>query len=248
MRTWPAAGEEIRLSSPSEDTATEEQPVEEQPAEPVDELRAGLLAAFETELGDAVVGSHLRAGDDLWVRVTAAAWRPAAEFAREKLDCRYFNFLSAIDWLPSPWGRYEVAAIDTGLGPAPTDLAPTGQGYAGGETRFQVFGPRQLGARPARRDPKADVPDDTLAVDSWTPLFAGAELARARDVGDVRDRLRRPPRPSPHLPADRVRGLSRCRKDFPLLARVVKPWPGIVDVEPMPGEEPTEGDETEAAE
>ena len=25
------------------------------------------------------------------------------------------------------------------------------------------------------------------------------------------------------------------RKDFPLLARLVKPWPGIVDVEPMPG-------------
>ena len=27
------------------------------------------------------------------------------------------------------------------------------------------------------------------------------------------------------------------RKDFPLLAREVKPWPGIVDVEPMPGED-----------
>ncbi len=27
------------------------------------------------------------------------------------------------------------------------------------------------------------------------------------------------------------------RKDFPLLARIVKPWPGIVDVEPMPTEE-----------
>ena len=26
------------------------------------------------------------------------------------------------------------------------------------------------------------------------------------------------------------------RKDFPLLARTVKPWPGLVDVEPMPGE------------
>jgi NADH-quinone oxidoreductase subunit C len=25
------------------------------------------------------------------------------------------------------------------------------------------------------------------------------------------------------------------RKDFPLLARFVKPWPGIVDVEPLPG-------------
>ena len=25
------------------------------------------------------------------------------------------------------------------------------------------------------------------------------------------------------------------RKDYPLLAREVKPWPGLVDVEPMPG-------------
>ena len=24
------------------------------------------------------------------------------------------------------------------------------------------------------------------------------------------------------------------RKDFPLLSRMIKPWPGIVDVEPMP--------------
>jgi len=33
------------------------------------------------------------------------------------------------------------------------------------------------------------------------------------------------------------------RKDYPLLARRVKPWPGIVDVELMPG-----GDEDDAAE
>ena len=34
------------------------------------------------------------------------------------------------------------------------------------------------------------------------------------------------------------------RKDFPLIARRVKPWPGIVDVEPMPGsaDEPDEGE------
>jgi NADH-quinone oxidoreductase subunit C len=30
------------------------------------------------------------------------------------------------------------------------------------------------------------------------------------------------------------------RKDFPLLARIVKPWPGIVDVEPMPGDDDQE--------
>jgi NADH-quinone oxidoreductase subunit C len=32
------------------------------------------------------------------------------------------------------------------------------------------------------------------------------------------------------------------RKDFPLLARRVRPWPGIVDVEPMPGGDDSEGD------
>ena len=31
------------------------------------------------------------------------------------------------------------------------------------------------------------------------------------------------------------------RKDFPLLARQVKPWPGIVDVEPMPDEAGPDG-------
>jgi NADH-quinone oxidoreductase subunit C len=33
------------------------------------------------------------------------------------------------------------------------------------------------------------------------------------------------------------------RKDFPLLARIVKPWPGIVDVEQLPGEDEDEAGE-----
>jgi NADH-quinone oxidoreductase subunit C len=40
------------------------------------------------------------------------------------------------------------------------------------------------------------------------------------------------------------------RKDYPLLARIVKPWPGLVDVEAMPGEEAAdeaEGDGADAA-
>jgi NADH-quinone oxidoreductase subunit C len=37
------------------------------------------------------------------------------------------------------------------------------------------------------------------------------------------------------------------RKDFPLLARVVKPWPGLVDVEPMPGEGADADAEADAA-
>jgi NADH-quinone oxidoreductase subunit C len=30
------------------------------------------------------------------------------------------------------------------------------------------------------------------------------------------------------------------RKDYQLLARSVKPWPGLVDVEPMPGDDSEE--------
>ena len=39
------------------------------------------------------------------------------------------------------------------------------------------------------------------------------------------------------------------RKDFPLLARLVKPWPGLVDVEPIPGsdEDSAEADAAVAA-
>jgi NADH-quinone oxidoreductase subunit C len=38
------------------------------------------------------------------------------------------------------------------------------------------------------------------------------------------------------------------RKDFPLLARRVKPWPGIVDVEPMPGEDAPQASAAESGE
>jgi NADH-quinone oxidoreductase subunit C len=35
------------------------------------------------------------------------------------------------------------------------------------------------------------------------------------------------------------------RKDYPLLSRILKPWPGIVDVEPLPGEDEEEPASTE---
>ena len=53
-----------------------------------------------------MVGSHIRPGDDLWVRVTDRGLaRPRATWPTHKLGCTYFDFLSVIDWLPSPFGR-----------------------------------------------------------------------------------------------------------------------------------------------
>ena len=83
---------------------------------------------------------------------------------------------------------------------------------------------------------KADVPDDAAVVDSWSAVYAGAnwherECHEMFGIGfnghpDLRNM---------YLPTG-FEGYP-LRKDFPLLARMVKPWPGIVDVEPMPAVE-----------
>ena len=49
------------------------------------------------------------------MRVGREAWVESAEVAKDRLGCTFFDFLSGIDWMPSPWGRYEDAAIDIGF-------------------------------------------------------------------------------------------------------------------------------------
>ena len=215
--------------------------------EATDDRRAGLLATLEQELGDAVVGSQVQPGVGLWVRVTPAAWADAAKVARDELGCEWFDFLSAIDWMPSPFGRYEDAEVDTAESladkVAKAHAAERVTGLAGGDTRFQMLA--HVVNVHERHDVflKTDVPDDTMTVPTWTDVYAGAnwhEREAAEMFGMV---FAGHPDPRKlYLPGE-FEG-HPLRKDFPLLARVVKPWPGIVDVEPMPGEpeEPAEGE------
>jgi len=222
--------------------------VEETEAPATDDVRAGILAAFETELGDALVGSQLRPNDDLWLRVAPDAWATVAELAKHKFTFTFFDYLSAIDWMPSPFGRYEDAEVDTPLAEKlnqPWDLAT---GVAGGDTRFQLLARvvdvrhRHVGVHL-----KSDVPDDTLTMPTWVPTYAGADW-HERETWEMYgiNFAGHPGIRHIYLPSD-FEGFP-LRKDFPLLPRVVKPWPGIVDVEPMPGEEPGEGDEDSTAE
>jgi NADH-quinone oxidoreductase subunit C len=250
----------------SDTTVTDEAtPEPEEPAAPADELREGQLARFTEALGDQVLGSHILAGRELWVRVDRTAWVAAAELARSKLGCTFFDFLSAIDWMPSPWGRYEDALIDklggpdsigepappaatTGNGIPYVDPASIKQGYAGGETRIQLL----CRVADVRRGHgvvlKADLPDDDPTVASLTGVWAGANW-HERECWEMfgvtftgHPGLR-------HLYLPGAFEGNPLRKDFPLLARLVKPWPGIVDVEPMPGgDEPTEAEGDTAVE
>lgn len=231
------------MSSPEGATATDEAP---EPEAPRDEVREGLVETLREVLGDALLGSHIRAGDDVWVRVANDAWRDAAEACRHKLTMGYFDWLSAIDWLPSPFGRDMDSEIDTIVfGSEAKEPPPMAQGYAGGESRFQVVARLYSISTHLGVTLKADVADDEPHIASLVPVYAGAnwherecfEMYGISFVGH------------PYLQKLYLPGGFEghpLRKDFPLLARRVKPWPGIVDVEPMPGEDAT-GDGEEGA-
>jgi NADH-quinone oxidoreductase subunit C len=200
----------------------------------VDLLRAGLA---EIGHGDGVLDVVAQPGRDLWVRVHTDAWLAAGEVARDRLGCSYFCFLSVIDWLPSPFGRSMDAEADRVVSGEPrSDPGPMTHGYTGGDTRFQVFARLMSVRDKVGLTLKVDVPDDTQTVDSWSSLYGGAnwhereawEMFGVRFAGHPN--LRRL-----YLPTD-FEG-HPLRKDFPLLARIVKPWPGIVDVEPLPGDD-----------
>jgi NADH-quinone oxidoreductase subunit C len=236
----------IRLSSADAGTQAETTEPEAEPT-PTDERREALVESLRSELGDALVGSHIRPGDDAWVRVTRESWRAAGDALKHKLGYTYFDFLSAIDWLPSPFGRDMDSQEDIVVhGAEPKEPAPMVTGYAGGDTRIQVF------ARVSSLDHslgvtlKADLPDNEPSIDTWVPLYAGAnwheretwEMFGITFVGH-------PHLVHMYLPGD-FEGYP-LRKDFPLLARRVKPWPGIVDVEAMPGGDDDESDEGEGA-
>jgi NADH-quinone oxidoreductase subunit C len=214
--------------------------VEETPEAPAtDEAREEVLARLGEELGDALVGSHLIAGQDLWIRVTRDAWRQAGLVARDLLDFRYFEFLSAIDWLPSPFGKNEDSPTDAR--PEPNTEIVTG--YAGGDTRFQVFARLHSLGRKLGVTLKVDLPDDDLSIATWLPVFAGVNW-HEREIHEMFgiDFTGHPHLARLYLPGE-FEG-NPLRKDFPLLARQIKPWPGIVDVEPMPaGDDEAEAEE-----
>ena len=264
------------------DTATDDVATAEPPR---DEARDAVLATLAEALGDKIVEHHLHVGRDLWVRVDRRHWQDAGMAVR-RAGFSYFGFLSVIDWMDSPDGRYENTEFDAAP-PDPTDVEAGGedapaaldgeppgdeqdvaevvgedppadgddpdvdagdgsaaavptadrgpQRRAGGETRFQAFARVQQPGTRLGVTLKADLPDDDLAIETWIDIYPGAnwhereawEMFGVTFVGhpDLRHI---------YLPGE-FEG-HPLRKDYPLLARVVKPWPGVVDIEEIPAE------------
>jgi NADH-quinone oxidoreductase subunit C len=204
---------------------------------PRDERRETELAALLGALGGNVADSLMKPNDDIWVRVTTESWRASIEAVRS-LGYTYFCFLSAIDWMPSPFGKGENDPTQ----PAPERDNSIVQGYAGGATRFQLLARLVMPGSTSGVNLKCDVPDDSMTVESIVPVFAGANW-HERETWEMFgiNFAGHPDLRHIYLPQD-FEGFP-LRKDFPLLARIVKPWPGIVDVEPLPGDENEEESE-----
>ena len=237
-----AAGGEA--SAPAAETAAAEPaPV---PA-PVDPKLQTLIDGFRESLAEGLLASEV-VGGDLWVRVDVSQWRRAAETAKTSLGMDYFCFLSGIDWLPNPtlagrdvWdpnpNEASEVAIDEPAGTIHT-------GIAGGDTRFQVFARLYSTRTHLGVTIKADLDDERPTVPSITSVYRGADW-HEREAWEMYgfEFEGHPGLRHIYLPGE-FEG-HPLRKDFPMLAREVKPWPGLVDKEQIPGE--TEPAEEEAA-
>lgn len=223
-------------------------PAEETQSDPV---REALLEALKADLGDVLVGSQL-IPEDLVIRVDRNAWRSVAETLKVKHGFEYFCFLSGIDWLKSTElsTRYENVYGGAGEAAEADAEAETegdddsggrylGDRVAGGDGRFTVFLRLQNLHRKIGITVKADLDDTAPSVETITGVFRGADW-HERETWEMFgfDFVGHPSLRHIYLPTE-FEGFP-LRKDFPLLARAVKPWPGLVDKEPIPGEDEEE--------
>lgn len=128
----------------------------------------------------------------------------------------------------------EIAVVDAEAAPTP-EGGVYGTGVAGGDSRFQVFARLYDVTAHVGITLKADLDEDDPRIESLVPLYRGADW-HEREAWEMYGFTfeGHPGLRHLYLPGE-FEGYP-LRKDFPLLARIVKPWPGLVDVEPMPGE------------
>jgi NADH-quinone oxidoreductase subunit C len=216
---------------------------EASPADALDAEAAALLEQLRAELGDAVVEDGAIFGDAV-VRVRPDSWRRAAEVCRGKLGCDYLSFVSAIDWMPAP------SLVDEGSGDTSTPAQPkeTTYGVGGSVGRYQVFAiVESTRGSHGRLVLKTDVDEQDPRAESWVPVYPGADW-HERETWEMFgiEFDGHPALRHLYLPFE-FEG-HPLRKDYPLLAREVKPWPGLVDVDPMPGDDGDAADTTPAVE
>ncbi|MDE0269073.1 MAG: NADH-quinone oxidoreductase subunit C [Acidimicrobiaceae bacterium] len=206
---------------------------------------------INSKFGSSIADSHAF-DEELWVRVHRDSWADMASWLKDDHNFKFFNFLSAIDWMNSPFGRDMDSTVDNTLStldagtqtqvdnethndtsPSSHMATPIETGITGGDTRFQLLARINNVHSHHSIILKADLPDEDLKAPSWVSIYPGANW-HEREAWEMfginfdgHPGLRHL-----YLPGE-FEG-NPMRKDYPLLARQIKPWPGIVDVELIP--------------
>ena len=174
---------------------------------------ASALEEFADRVAGVVGGRAEVAHGTIKVRVTPSAWKDALTVASGDLGLVFLSWLSAIDW------TNEVAVGDEPDEPV--------------EERYEL-----LCAVSDLSDGNlvmisTDLDHDSPSIESVADVYPGANW-HEREAAEMFgiDFVGHPDLTKLYLP-DSFEGYP-LRKDFPLLSREVKPWPGKVDVEDMP--------------
>jgi NADH-quinone oxidoreductase subunit C len=209
-----------------------------------DDVRDGIVESVRAKLGDAFVAGEVLAGLDVWVRVTRDSWATTAQVLTD-LGFTFFDYLSAIDWYPNVHGKNEEPPTNPIVVPATS--AELDHGTTGGETRFQLLARVYSPAQKVGLHVKCDLPDDDLRAPTWSRVYLGADW-HEREAWEMFGITFDGHANLIHLYLPGGFEGHPLRKDFPLLSRHVKPWPGLVDVEAMPGEPDEDEEATEGGE
>ncbi len=208
-------------SSQSEDNQPEEAVEVTPEAEAPPEVSP--FERWAQEIAEGVGGTAEINFETAKVRVEPAQWTETLTKARDEHGLGFFSWLSAIDWSNEQAQGEKLSA--------PTEeryevLAAVGDLDAGNLVIFST-----------------DIAKENPKVDSLVNVYPGANW-HEREAAEMFgiDFGGHPDLDKLYLP-DGFQGYP-LRKSFPLLSREVKPWPGIVDVEGMPGQ----GDDDESGE
>lgn len=190
-------------------------PSETAPA-PLEEVASALAEAVGGSADVAHGTAKIRVGTDDWIRT--------ARTARDDFGLVFFSWLSAVDW------SNEVEVGDALTQPV--------------EERYEVVAAVADISTGLIVLLSTDVPKDNPKLASLVEVYAGANWheREAHEMFGI-EFIGHPQLIKLYLPEGFVG--HPLRKSFPLLSREVKPWPGTVDVEGMPGQEDEDEPSTE---
>jgi NADH-quinone oxidoreductase subunit C len=196
-------------SSPS-DTEARESETQDNGAPP----ETHPLQGFADEVAEAVGGTAQIQFDTVKVKIEPGSWVEAHQTARDRLDLVFFSWLSAIDW------SNEVAAGDKLSEEVEERIELLSALSDVTEGRLVIL--------------STDLPQESPTIPSLVEVYAGADWHEREAYEMFGIQFEGHPNLIHLYLPDSFVG-NPLRKSYPLLSREVKPWPGTVDVEAMPG-------------